>query len=360
MNRIDKYISQLFGTYFLAGLVIFATIFMAMDALSQMLTFENVTPIALLHLYSASLPETLYRMVPVACLMSTVFTLTTLNRSNEMIALFSLGMSLFRMSLPILFWVVLLCFVQLGLSDFVLPNFTRQKNFVFYNEIKKTPHLYSTVKTNKIWYRSKNNIFYIKTLNEKTSKAQGLTLYTFNDDWDLLQMTTAEQVELNKSNWTLKNGSVTLFTQESSFPLTSNFAEKKITMGEDTTDLTQTTAHTSDVLNHHDLGEFIRKNKEAGLDTVRYEVDYHAKFGFAVTALVMSLLGIPFSVGSSRSGGVMKGVSISLGLVAFYWIFYNSSLTLGQYGQIPPVAAAWIPNVVMSAFAFIFIRQLKK
>ena len=39
------------------------------------------------------------------------------------------------------------------------------------------------------------------------------------------------------------------------------------------------------------LRKFINKNKEAGLDTLHYEVEYHSKFGFAFAAFVMSFDG---------------------------------------------------------------------
>lgn len=358
MNRIDRYISGLFWQNFAAGLLIFMTIFAAVDALGMMVTYKDASLTGFLHYYQYALPEVLYRMAPVACVLSTIFTLATLNRTNELVALFASGMSLVRLCLPILFSILFVCGIMLLLSDRVLPQFARMKNFVFYNEIKMNPSLYSMVKTNKIWYRSKDTIFYIKTLNEQTHRAQGLTLYYFNEKWDLVQMVNAQEVELGGESWKLKDGSVTLFTEDSSFPLTSNFKEKSIVMGEDAKDLSST-ANTSDVLSLSELGEFIDKNKEAGLDTLRYEVDYHSKYGFALAPLIMSLLGIPFSVRRARSGGAMIGVAICLGLVFVYWIFYSSALTLGNYGQLPPIAAAWIPNAVMGAGASLFIRRMR-
>ncbi len=360
MTRADRYISGLFWTFFVAGLLVFTVMYVAMDTISLLTTFEKIETSTMVHYYKWFLPEIIYRMVPVAAMVSTVFVLTLLNRANELVAFFSLGISLLRLSAPILFWVTFLCGLQLLMSDQILPNFSREKNYIYYHEIERKPQLYSTVKTNKIWYRSKDTIFYIKTLNEKTHVAQGFTLYSFNKNWDLVQMITADTAHIQGEKWVLGRGSVTLFTDESSFPLTSNFDEKTIVLGEDSEDLSQATAHTSDTLNLKNLSEFIRRNKEAGLDTVRYEVDYHSKFGYSVAALVMSLLALPFSVGKARSGSVMKGVGISIGLVFLYWIVYNSALTLGRFGQIPPILAAWGPNLTMSVLALFLVRTLKR
>ncbi|MBX2995722.1 MAG: LPS export ABC transporter permease LptG [Bdellovibrionaceae bacterium] len=359
MNRIDRYNLGLFWLFFIGSLAIFATVFMAIDAMSTMVSNEGIEMTTLIRYYAYTLPEIIYRMIPVAGVMATIFTLSSLQRAGELIALFSLGMSLTRVTIPLVLSVLLMSGVSLFLSDQVLPGMARMKNYVYYHEIRKNPSLYSMVKTNRIWYRSKDTIFNLKTLNEQAHKAQGLTLYYFNEDWNLIQMITASEVDLLQSTWKLRNGSVTVFTEESSFPMTSDFKEKTISMGEDAKDLSST-ANTSDVLSLRELNQFIKKNKEAGLDTLRYEVDYHSKYGFAIAGLVMVLLGIPFSVGKARSGGLMANLGVCLGLVFAYWILYSSALTLGYHGSLPPIVAAWAPNLFMGAFGLIMIKRQKK
>jgi len=171
-------------------------------------------------------------------------------------------------------------------------------------------------------------------------------------------MITAKEVDLSGSKWQLHDGSVTLFTEDSSFPLTSQFKLKTVVMGEDSKDL-GAASNTAEVLSLDELSQFIKKNKEAGLDTLRYEVDYQSKYSYSLAALVMALLGIPFSVGRSRSGGAMMNLGISLVLIFSFWILYTSSITLGNYGHLPPIIAAWAPIVLMSSLAYFFIRRVR-
>ncbi len=342
--------------YFVGGLIVFITLFLTIDALGTLVQYKDAAPSALIPYYAYSLPEIVYRMGPVACLLATIFTLSTLNRSNELVALFASGMSLLRITASILVGVAIVSVGIFYLSDRVLPNFTKQKNFIFYRDIKKNPSLYSMVRNQKIWYRSKDSIFYIKTLNPDTREAQGLTLYYFNENWDLIQMITADKVQMADQTWNLSNGSVTLFTEESSFPLTSQFEKKTIVMSEDAKDLSSS-ANTADVLSLKELGDFIKRNKDAGLDTVSYEVDYHSKYGFAFAAMVMTLVGIPFSVGRARSGGTMLNVGLCLGVVFFYWIFYSSALTLGKHGSLNPIVAAWMPDLILAVIGLYFTRR---
>jgi lipopolysaccharide export system permease protein len=359
MNRIDRYISGLFWVYFIGGSLVFLTIFLAVDAMSKMVEYKGIDMGVLLRYYIYYVPEIYNKLLAVACLLATVLSISAMNKANELVALFAAGMSLFRITLPLLIWVCLVSGIGFAIMDRLGPSMARQKNFIYFTEMEKKPSLFSTVKTNKIWYRSKNAIFNIKTLSVAGDTAQSLTLYFFSPTWDLLQMVTADKVELKGSSWNLINGSVTLFSGESNFPLTSQFKTKQISMGEDAQDL-QSSGQTSDMLSQKELARFIDRNREAGLDTIRYEVDYHAKYSFAFAGLVMCLLGIPFSVGKARSGGTMMNAGIVILLVFGYWVLYNSSLTLGTHGHLNPVMAGWAPNILMMALAYFFMLRLKR
>lgn len=359
MNRIDRYTTWLFWGYFIGGLLIFLTLFTAVDAMSTLASYKGVAVDSLLQYYLYSFPEIIQKLLPVACLMGTILTLTNLNKANELVALFSSGMSLLRISTPILAWVILLSALGYMAGDRLVPSAAKQKNYIFYYDIKKEPHKFSTVKTNKIWYRTKDSIFNIKTLSAKGDRAQGLTMYFFNDNWDLVQMMTAHDVEIKGSQWLLENGSVTVFSKDSSFPLTTQFKNKNIVMAEDSKDL-QSAGQTSSMMTQKELEHFINKNKDAGLDTVTYEVDYHSKISFAFAGLVMCLLGIPFSVGRARSGGTMINVGICLALVFAYYVLYSSGITLGQHGTLPPLVAAWAPNLLMGLLSLVLLKRLKR
>ena len=152
---------------------------------------------------------------------------------------------------------------------------------------------------------------------------------------------------------------MTVFSKDSSFPLTSDFKKKNIVMAEDSKDL-QSAGQTADMMTQTELKHFIAKNKNAGLDTIAYEVDYHAKVSFAFAGLVMSFLSIPFSIGRGRSGGWAMGVGICLGLAFVYWSLHSSGITLGKHGALPPLLAVWAPNFLMVLVGLFFLVRLKR
>ncbi len=359
MSLIDRYICRLFLLYFAAGLIVFVTIFLAVDAMTFALRHADAGAATLIRYYLFYLPTVIYQMVPVACLLSTVFTISTLNKGNELVALYSVGMGLVRVAVPILVLVAVISVISFFVSDQLLPRLAQKKNYVEYVEIKKKPGLYSTVNTNKIWYRSENVLFNIKTLDAKAAKAQGLSLYYFDSAWNLIQLVTAKEVKIDGTKWNLSTGTVTLFAVDTSFPLTKSFDDKILVMNEDVADI-QSTANSSEIMSLKSLRKFINRNKEAGLDTLRYEVDYFAKFGFASAALVMSVLGVPFSVRRARSGGNVMSIGLCLALAFAYWAMYSSGVTLGQHGSLPPILAAWGPSALMGTLGGWLILRLRQ
>lgn len=359
LQIIDRYILKMFLGFSFAGLIVFVTIFLAVDAMSISMQFPNATGESLYQYYLAYVPEIIYLMMPVACLVGVIFTLSTLNKTSELLALFASGMGLTRICTPILIGVLIISGLSFFAADESLPRFVQTKNFTYYHKIKMKPAQYSTVKTDRIWYRSSNSIFNIKTINHTKKTAEGLTLYQFNDEWDLVQMITAKKIDLLGQQWKLIDGSVTLFTKGSSFPMTQDFRTKIVVIDEELQDI-QSTFNSVDVLSLKDLQKYIQKNKEAGLDTVSLEVGYHDKFAFALTALVMALIGIPFSVNHRRGGGAMVNTGFSILLVVIFWTIRNSALSLGHHGHLPPILAAWGANILMGIVSLSLMFRLKK
>ena len=158
----------------------------------------------------------------------------------------------------------------------------------------------------------------------------------------------------------MNEGLTTVFASESSFPLTQKFAKKTIAMSEDIASLSSSDEGASGAMALKDLSRFIKRNKDAGLNTVRYEVDYHSKFGFAFAAFVMSILGIPFSMGNVRSASKVKNIGLCILVTFLYWSFYSSFLTLGRHGAVPPVIAAWAPNLTMIFTSIFMLVRLKR
>jgi lipopolysaccharide export system permease protein len=341
----DRYIAKSFLTYFILGLTVFLTLFFVIDFMTQMMRFD-VSLQTLGRYYGVYLFEILYQFMPVAALVGVVFTLSSLNRSRELTALFSVGMSLPRILLPMFFWIVIIVGASFYIGDQVLPVTKQKRDYIYYVEMKKQPGLFSTVRTDKIWYRSDNIIFNIQLLNPEKALAHGLTFYYFSPDWKLQQMITSKKASITPGLWKLSDGTITLFVDDLTRPLMKKFEKKNVAMTEELSDI-QTTSSASDFLSFRELRRYIKKNRDAGLNMTSFEVDYHNKLSFPFTIFVMALVGVPFVITHQRSGGMAKNIGLVLLMTFGFWVLYSSSMTFGRHGQVPPFIAAWGPNMLM-------------
>jgi lipopolysaccharide export system permease protein len=359
ISLIDRYISKNFIYFFIAGLTVFVTLFLTIDYVTTASKY-SVGLFVFAKYYTYYGLEILYQLFPVACLLATLFTLGTLHKNNEIIAMFSLGLGLLRIAVPILTIVSIMSVSLFFLSNQFMTKIIDKRNYIWLAVMKKTPWKYATSKQEHIWYRSGQNIFNIDLLNAKEAKAFGVKVYTFSYEWHLQQILEAKEALVENGQWILKDGRVTVFFDENSAPISEKFAERTLVIGEDVIDI-KTSSSASAVMGVGELRKYIARNKEAGLDTTPFEVDYFAKFSFIFSALVMVLLGVSFSGTSSpRSGGVLYNLQKCLVLTLVYWAFYTSALTLGRHGFIPPIVAAWGPNILMIGFASLLIWRQKK
>lgn len=358
LDIIDKYIAKLFLSYFLGSILVLVSLFVTIDALSNFVGIQT-SIVNMVKFYMFSIPAIVYQLLPAACLIGTLFTLGGLNKSSELVALFSIGNSLARISAPILVIVAGVTVASFWMSDRILPITNKKKNYTWYVDIRNRPAQYSAVKNSKIWYRQDNMLFNIKAFDAETQTAQGLSFYYFDDKWNLVQMLVAKTAKLDPHEWKLKDGTVTLFTGDSSFPLNQSFDEKSILINDEIGDI-QESSRFSEVVSIKELRQYIKKNKEAGLNTLRYEVDLHSKYGYALAAFVMAFIGIPFSVFNNRGGGRMMSVGLCIGLAFGYWALLSVGMTLGRHGYLSPILSAWLPNIFTLALSTFLLLRLKK
>ena len=90
------------------------------------------------------------------------------------------------------------------------------------------------------------------------------------------------------------------------------------------------------------------------MNATRYVVDMWAKISSPFICFVLAIVGVAFSIRSSRSGGVALGVAIAIGIGAIYLVLFHASLSFGHAGRLPPILAAWGPNAIFSWEGLIF------
>lgn len=336
----------------------FLVLYMGGDTLRQGLR-EDIPPAYALQFTLLQLPEIIVLLLPAACLMGTLICLSGLARRNELTAMFASGISLGRITFVVLSLVFMLCCASFVVTDRIVPPLAKMREHFYRTEIKKMPDLQTDIKQNKIWYRSRNLIYNLRTFDSSKNQISGISIYTFNDNFDLIQQIEAKTADYVDNRWLLSNGLITLFDETNGHPMTRRFASQSMTLNESPKDF-QEIEKEVETLRLKNLWHYIQRNKDAGIDTHSYEVVFWSKISLALVPLIMALLGIPFATQHHRHASLARDISICFLIVLVYWLFFSAALSVGKSGRIPPLWAAWGPNLVFFAFGIFMVLRNRR
>ena len=100
----------------------------------------------------------------------------------------------------------------------------------------------------------------------------------------------------------------------------------------------------SSEMNYEELRSYIHDLQDSGFDVVRLRVQLQKKFAYPAIALVMAILAVPFSVSSGKRERSPE-LQSRWGLP---WCTRVSGLfeAMGNVSQLPPILAAWSPDLI--------------
>ncbi|MDY6844974.1 MAG: LptF/LptG family permease, partial [Thermodesulfobacteriota bacterium] len=209
-------------------------------------------------------------------------------------------------------------------------------------------------KKDKVWYKSKDAIYNIRFIDLKKNVLKGFTIFTFNGDFDLVGRIDAKEARWMEGSWLLTSGIERGFARGNIIHAVP-FEERTINIPE-TIDSFKIVEKDSTEMSVSELKTYIRRMEMEGYDTTVLQVDLHSKLSFPVVTLIMTFLGVPFALKTSKFGGIPLCIAVSLLLGFIFWLIIALSVSLGHGGAFPPIVAAWLPNMIFTLLGvYLFI-----
>jgi lipopolysaccharide export LptBFGC system permease protein LptF len=100
-------------------------------------------------------------------------------------------------------------------------------------------------------------------------------------------------------------------------------------------------------MNYEQLSRYIRELQQSGFEVVKLKVQLQKKLAFPVITFVMGMLAIPFALSAGKRGAV-AGVATAIGIAVVYSVVSGLFEAMGNISQLPPVLAAWSPDVIFA------------
>ncbi|NBX76215.1 MAG: YjgP/YjgQ family permease [Proteobacteria bacterium] len=350
MDTLDKYLIRELIIYFVLVLIGISALAVGIDFLSKFWS-AGIPFGRAMEIYLYKIPKATQQFVPVAALMATLLVLSTMSRSNEILALYASGVSPVRIVSTFIAAIATLSTVTFLLFDPLLPLFEQKKNQL---EAGKSGAEVAKFQADGsrygFWYRSNDLIYHVGTFNPKTNTLQDLDLYFLGPEFQILKKIRAKEAKFEDGDWSILDGVMVEYPLENPFPKSESFKEIRDIIRENPSDY-QTVEIEETTMRLRDLRKFIERSHRYGVDMTVQRVSYHERVAHVFSPLIFVLLGLSFSLSPFKNQSPAKGVALSFLLVFVYLILSKMSLSVGRGGRIPPMVAAWLPNMLFLGLA---------
>jgi LPS export ABC transporter permease LptG len=251
---------------------------------------------------------------------------------------------MYRMVVPVLVMAFLLSSGTYFMQDFLLPYTNRQQDS-FRNTIKGRAQQTYQDPLRKWMAGSGNRIYYYSYFDPDLNVFYDLDVLEFDDEpYALARWTFAARAEWDDGRWRVENG----WTRQVSSGGVDEYAQFESSRAEgipDGPEHFKKEVRTASQMNYPELRNYIDDLGRSGFDVSGLTVDLYRKLAFPLVTLIMAVIAIPFSFTTGRRGA-FHGIGISIVIGVAYWGTIEIFDKLGGLGQLSPMVAAWLPNLI--------------
>ena len=347
---IDDYILRDFVVYLgmiLASFLVLLLIFTFFELLGDII--RNRVPLILVGEYLMNVtPYFIYNTAHISVLLSVLVTFGIMQRTNEVTAMKATGISIYRVILPVL---IIAAFIAAGLfffEQFYLPR-ANQRQDALRNEIKGKP-AQTYLRPDRKWiFGEKSSIWYYEFYDPDQNRFGSLSIFEF----DPHSFALTRRIYASRAHWSDNLGKW-VFEQgwERQFNGTAiqTYAQFDVRTFPELTEppgYFKKEVKQSSEMNYEELRRYINDLQQSGFDVVRLRVQLQKKFAFPIITFVMAVLAIPFALSTGKRGTV-AGIATAIGIAMIYFISAGLFEAMGNANQLPPVLAAWSPDLLFA------------
>lgn len=308
---------------------------------------RGLTPLKVALGYMYQMPLFISYSFPIAALIATVFTVSSLTRHSEMSAAKAGGISFYRALAVLPMLGIFLTFVGFGLNE-ITPGATQKKN-----EIMGAKNRLSGYSRSDFVYGSpEGDAVVVRSLDVDTKRISGIAIQREGNGVNTpTELIIADSAVYRGGQWHLLNGVYRIFSKdtiESTFQfnelMSSDFRESPATL--------TATPKEPEEMTYAELGHYIEVQQRSGTQPRKLMVLRLQTIAIPVATLIIILFGAPLANTSAR-GGPAYGIGLSLGITVLYMMLFNVTRAMGFTGQLSPFWAAWLPNALFLAAAIV-------
>jgi len=345
----------------LISFVMLMLVFTFFELLSDII--RNRTPLVTVGEYLINLtPSMIYLITPLSVLIGVLVVFGIMNRNSELTAMKATGVSLYRITVPVLTIAAILSASLFIFDEVYLPQANRRQE-ALRNVIKGKPA--ETVEhPGRNWMFGEqrkgqpSTIFYYQYFDPDTETFGNISIFEFDPGTFTLTKritATAASWEPKLRAWVFEDGWERTFKGDeiASYRafLVGTFPEVSESPAYFTRDV-----RPSSEMSFGELARYIRSLRQSGFNTVPLRVQLNRKLAYPLITLVMGVLAIPFALSMGKRGS-LSGIGVAIGVAIIYYVVSAFFENMGNVSWLPAVLAAWAPDLLFGlAGAWLLLR----
>ena len=361
MKIVDKYIIKGFLGPFLWCLLLFIIMAVIIDIFSFIddIVKYKIPFASIAAFYVYYCPTIIIQATPMAVLLSVIYVLSNLNKHNEVTAMRSGGISLWRILMPILIMGFIISILTFIINDKIIPTSSKISNMIRRDELEVAKRKATNAKVieNVAIYGAGNRIVFARNYDTEKKTLGDIIIHEHDASQNLFSKITASSGVWTADGWKFYN--VIMYRIDNAGKILGEplfYDERIMPLKEKPRDFANR-EWKADFVSYKELKRYISNFKGAGIRlTKSLLVDLHYKVSFPFISLIIILIGAPFALITTR-GGVLVGIGMSIAIGLLYYATIALSLAFGKAGVLPPIVAAWLGNVLFAGFGIYLINR---
>ncbi|MCP4567211.1 MAG: YjgP/YjgQ family permease [FCB group bacterium] len=294
--------------------------------------------------------------IPAAVLLAGLFSIGLLARNNEIMAMKSAGVSLYRIAWPLLVFTFFLSLGNIYFNEEILPLATKERNRIKHGTVDPKRDRRSSVLYNLSKQGEGGYIYHFEIFRPKRGEAKNCLVQRFEND-SLRESYRGERMRYDQGFWIIYDGAKRDFTNSAETFIQFDSLILK-NCREKPEEFEKYRGKPED-MGYRELAGYIQVLKKTGATYTRETVDLKIKLSFPFTSFIVMFICIPLASNPKRSGVAMS-FAIASGVSLLYFVVFKVTQSLGYSGKLPPDLAAWSINIVFFIIGlFVILRSHK-
>jgi lipopolysaccharide export system permease protein len=205
----------------------------------------------------------------------------------------------------------------------------------------------------------KNVYVYMGSFNPLSNRGQNFTIEKFNDSNRLVSKLSSSSVVFDTSlhKWTAVN--YFLRTLDGKQEVVTRGSRIDTTLTINPTDFSRDPEYVS-TMTYKELNSYISLLKLQGSDELKlFLIEKHRRYANPFAVFILTLIGVTLS-SQKRRGGIGMNIGIGLILSFSYILFLQFASQFSLKGNLGPMLAMWIPNIIYMGVALVLYRLAPK